>query len=380
MRLTGDSQESGREDGFLDALARMATPRRRSLRWRTLLQVSDQGLDVFRRKRSGVVMMGTLTADDVVSADGHKLARQLTRLPSPIVLRLRPDDVLARDLALPAGTEDVLDAIVENQLTVIAPWAEGQALYDYQTTRPDRGQETKINVHVIVTGREIVARWQRLAKRWGLSPQRVDVGTPADATSTIDFTATEPPQRATARQLFKWGLLTAAALSLGAGALAGVGALEGIDELRKQRDRLTELNDRARKLSAGLSRKSADDEMRKAAWTEKLSEPSSAVLLEVLSRALPDGIWLRELEFQQDTIRLVGTANVGQASGLVAHLEALPHLSGVRLAAPIARSESPGHERFVIEAMAERGLKHRRALAQVAKPEKSGSLRPAGQR
>ena len=63
----------------------------------------------------------------------------------------------------------------------------------------------------------------------------------------------------------------------------------------------------------------------------KLEKPSVAVLLEAVSRSLPDDAWLTELRFQGDQIRLIGSAR--DAGRLIAAIEASPQLEKAEFAA-----------------------------------------------
>jgi general secretion pathway protein L len=80
---------------------------------------------------------------------------------------------------------------------------------------------------------------------------------------------------------------------------------------------------------------------------ERLAQPSMAVVLEALSRALPDDAWLTRLEVEQRTVRLAG--NAANASALIGRIEASGHFADVQFSAPTTLAEGEG-ESFTITA------------------------------
>ena len=90
---------------------------------------------------------------------------------------------------------------------------------------------------------------------------------------------------------------------------------------------------------------------RERAWYAKETSPTAAILLEALSRSLPDGAYLTELRLEQGTLRLMGLTN--DAPSLIAPLERSGHLSDVRFFAPTTRGPDGSLFRFNIEARVE---------------------------
>jgi len=89
---------------------------------------------------------------------------------------------------------------------------------------------------------------------------------------------------------------------------------------------------------------------RRQAWlaAEKVAQPSMAIMLEALSRALPDDAWLNRLEVEQGTARLAGNAT--NAAALIGPIEASGHFSDVQFSAPTTRAEGESEESFTITA------------------------------
>jgi general secretion pathway protein L len=87
------------------------------------------------------------------------------------------------------------------------------------------------------------------------------------------------------------------------------------------------------------------------AWFLKETSVSSVILLEALSRALPDSAYLTEIRLENATLRVTGLAD--DAPGLLVPLEQSGHLTGVHFSAPTTRGTDGRSFRFSIEAHVE---------------------------
>jgi general secretion pathway protein L len=87
------------------------------------------------------------------------------------------------------------------------------------------------------------------------------------------------------------------------------------------------------------------------AWVTKETSASGVIVIEALSRALPDSAYLTELRLEGATLRIIGLA--GDAPALLAPLERSGHLTNVRFFAPTTRGPDGKLFRFNIEARVE---------------------------
>jgi general secretion pathway protein L len=90
-------------------------------------------------------------------------------------------------------------------------------------------------------------------------------------------------------------------------------------------------------------------------WYEKAASPSATIVLEALSRALPDTAHLTELSLQGTTLRIAGTSD--DAPSLLAPLEHSGCLTDVRFSAPTVRDPDGAHFSFHIEGQVEPHVK-----------------------
>lgn len=325
-------------------LADLASARSSAARnWRVMVLRSEGGCDVYLRARDGVELVGTSP-----SGGEPQLAELLRRLgrhkiaPSQIVLRLRPDEVVQTRLSVPAAAGDVLEAVVRNQIERLAPWPADKAFFAYETSPASDGSSA-LDVRLAVTARSLVEGLVADLDALGFTPGVVDYGADASAEPRLNLLAAGSGERRRSGRL----LLSAVGLLCLAGLLAGgigtVGLVQQAGELRVLTAQLQELQ--AKSAAALPGQASA----RRLAWLagERGTQPSMAVALEALSRALPDDAWLTRLEVEQGTVRLAG--NAANASALIGRIEASGHFTEVQFSAPTTLADGEG-ESFTISA------------------------------
>ena len=83
----------------------------------------------------------------------------------------------------------------------------------------------------------------------------------------------------------------------------------------------------------------------------KETSPVAVVVVEALSRALPDTSYLTEMNMDGSTLRITGLA--GDAPSLIAPLERSGHFKDVHFFAPTTRNADGGRFVFHIEARVE---------------------------
>jgi general secretion pathway protein L len=91
------------------------------------------------------------------------------------------------------------------------------------------------------------------------------------------------------------------------------------------------------------------------AWLLKEMSTSSVIVMEALSRALPESAYVTEIRLEKENLRIMGLAD--DAPGLLAPLERSGHMTDVHFFAPTARGPDGKLFRFSIEARVEPRIK-----------------------
>jgi len=143
----------------------------------------------------------------------------------------------------------------------------------------------------------------------------------------------------------------AASLLLGSWALLSAAAIRDGSEQVAARSRVLQ-----RQVQTGRTAAStASIPPAERAWLLKETSISSVILIEALSRALPDSAYVSEIRLEKESLRIMGLA--GDAPALLAPLERSDHLTDVHFFAPTARGPDGKLFRFSIEAHVEPRIK-----------------------
>lgn len=308
---------------------------------------AGSGWDVYVRARQAIEQVAT--SNDAGEQLVERLQRRLGKgkIPSSaIVLRLHPSEIVQTHIGVPAAAREVMEPILRNQIERLAPWPADKALFAYEVSGAASETGT-LNVQVAVAARSAVEGLVAELDSLGYRPGVVDFGTDSTAPPGMNLLPRREQAAEGPGRLIVASVCIVMAVSVIAGAVGG--ALYG--------RRVAEMNDLAARLEAvGAERKStlrsadASSESRKLAWltAQKADQPSMALTLEALSRALPDEAWLDRLEVSQGVVTIAGSAT--NADRLIGHLEASKLFSDVQFSAPITRADGGAIDTFSITA------------------------------
>jgi general secretion pathway protein L len=293
--------------------------------------------------------------DGMVLTAGTPISPEVTRAvrDSLVILELAASDVAVRRISVPAQAREFLPGIVQNKIERLSPWRTDQTVcgFDAEVSAED---PTMLDVRVLIASRAAVD---------GIRSKLAAIGLVVDRVVTVEH------NEGIAKSISLWsrlagasredldhvrwriGVSTAAALVLGFGLSlwATISALSIYDES-------DEVAAHTRALQRQIDGPRTPQSLallnpNERAWYEKEASPTAAIVIEAISRALPDTAYLTELHLENTTLRMVGLAS--DAPSLIAPLEHSGHLTNVRFFAPTTRGTDGALVRFHIEARVE---------------------------
>jgi general secretion pathway protein L len=263
---------------------------------------------------------------------------------SRIDVVMRSDQMLFRSVDFPKAAADFLDGMVRAQIDRLTPWTANDAVFGMTAPEPIAGE--RIALVVAATSQQKIQPLLKFAAIAGAASVAglVEASEAADATEPIrvfqrplaSAGGTIDVPRLLRRTLI--GASLAAAASLAIAAYVGSALDAEQQELSRQSAQ------RRAALRANQGGGSAETLLAK----RKQTSPSSVMVLEALSRALPDSTYVTELRVEGDKVQVVGLTQ--DAPSLIKLMEQSPQFSRATFFAPTTRGQNEPGERFHIEA------------------------------
>jgi general secretion pathway protein L len=274
-----------------------------------------------------------------------------------VILELPADKIVTRRTNVPAQAREFLAGVVHNQIERLSPWRTDQAVYGFNAEVSGENA-ANLDVRVLITSRTVIIDTLNKLAAIGLLVDRIvargsderEVGkatNPVTIWSRLADASRESLDGV--RRLIGVGIASA----LGAAVVLTVWALVSASSIRDENEALASRSKALqRQVQAGRTLASAASlPPAERAWVTKETSASGVIVIEALSRALPDSAYLTELRLEGATLRIIGLA--GDAPALLAPLERSGHLTNVRFFAPTTRGPDGKLFRFNIEARVE---------------------------
>jgi general secretion pathway protein L len=266
-----------------------------------------------------------------------------------VIARLPAAEVVVRRISVPAGAREFLAGIVGNQIDRLSPWQSDQAAYGFDAEAHSE-DPANLDVRVLIAARGAIDALRDKLAAMGLLVDRV-VGEKRETGRATFITLWSRLATLSGTDLdrARRRVGTTVAAVVGTGVALSLWALVSAASLRSENE---DAEARTKVLlhqveGAGGS-SLASFKPGERAWYEKEVSPTVAIVIEAVSRALPDAAYLTELHLEGVTLRLVGLAS--DPPSLIAPLEHSGHLSEVHFFAPTTREADGGQFRFHIEA------------------------------
>lgn len=262
-------------------------------------------------------------------------------------LVLRADRFIFRPLELPARASEFLDGVVRSQIDRLTPWQPGEAAFGW--TAPVDAGNGKILLTVAATARKLVAPYVQALTTAGASSVSVSTINPETASSTAIIQVQEnhgsdTPDFPRVRRAVSAVLGITAA---GAGVLFLCDLVVAHYSNAQQEELTRQITQRRGAIRAASQSAGAPATGYPALERRKQETPSAVIVLEALSKLLPDNTYLAELQLEGDKVRLTGVTR--EAPSLIRLIEESPHFSRASFFAPTTGLPNEGGERFHIE-------------------------------
>src|SRR5215510_7219716 len=343
---------------WIEVLAKLVLAWREQRRSQRTLMISEENGDLFvRRSEADAAGRKAEPKPKVLSAATAKRVARSAR-GRFVILALSADKIVTRHLNVPTQAREFLAGIVRNQIERLSPWPAGEVVYGFAAS----DGSASLDIQVLMTSRATIDGARATLASAGLQVDRIVARRPipeatptASEPVTLWSRMTDAPQEdlATATRLIGAGLAASVAWAV----ILSIFTLTMASSIRRENE---ELAGRAktlqRQLQAGRTPASmASLPAPQRAWLSKETAASSVIVLEALSRALPDSAHLAEIKLEGTTLRIIGNAD--DAPALLAPLEQTGHLSNVHFFAPTTRGPDGRQFRFHIEARVEPHIK-----------------------
>jgi general secretion pathway protein L len=261
---------------------------------------------------------------------------------SRVEVILHPRRFLFRPLELPRQAVDFLEGIVRAQIDRLTPWHATDAAFGW--THPVQADD-RIKLSVVATARSMVSPYVNTLTGLGTNSVSVSTTVPLEAAPVTVLTARAQNEAGTGR-LRRVLAVVILASSIAAAASLTLGAMV-IDSLDAE---LADLSHKiaARRVAMRLGDGPGVNSAQRALTQRKQATPSSVLVLEALSKVLPDHTYVTELHIEGDRLQLVGVTR--DAPSLIELIEQSAQFTRATFFAPTTQTPGDPGERFHIEA------------------------------
>jgi general secretion pathway protein L len=261
-----------------------------------------------------------------------------------IEIMLDPKHFVLRPVEVPARAADFLEGIVRAQIDRLTPWNATEALFG--CSRPVVSGGETITTIVAVTTRKAIEKY--VGPLLVFHPAAISIWTQPTEYQVDRLKVFEQNSRQYlgATQL-NWALKAAFSLTGLAALLAVLSALSLSSYLGAQQDAIN--NEISQRRAAIRTNTAAGDRSPIAMLRHRKLETTPLVLvLEGLTKVLPDNTYVTELHLADNKVQIVGVS--ADASSLIPLIEQSKTFKSATFFAPTTSSPSDRNERFHIEA------------------------------
>jgi general secretion pathway protein L len=263
---------------------------------------------------------------------------------SRVETELAPAHVLFRPLDFPRQAADFLDGMIRTQIDRLTPWSAEEAAFGWST--PLATPQGRIELTLAAAPKQEIEPFVQFASNLGAQSLTAFAAPPAGSGTQAKIKVLDQPLRSAAHGLDTPRTLRAVLLLASAAAAISLlaGAYFGDSFDSEQQQLMQRISQRRAALRLGPDGGSAFGLLAR----RKQTSPSTVVVLEALSKALPDGTYVTELRIDGDKVQVVGMTQ--DAPSLIRLIEKSPQFARATFFAPTTRAQNAPGEQFHIEA------------------------------
>ena len=339
---------------WIDAVAELVVKLLERCTVRRVLKLTEKQAGEFEIQIEPRLDTGSVTAQCIQIIEGkihQSISADLTVkiAGSRVELVLQSGRFLFQPLELPSRAADFLQGIVRTQIDRLTPWNVGEVAFGW--TKPNPAEHDRIVITVAATALAAVQPYVQMMVGWGARSVAIFACSPQDITGSFPIKIWEENARdETALGRVRYALCVALAITgIMAGVAIAASAIIGAN-LDAQQDKLQIQTASLRARMVALRPAASDAKMsaRAALERRKQEAPSIVIILDSLSRILPDNTYVTELRVEGNKLRLLG--NTSDAPSLIGVIEQSGRFANATFFAPTTRLTAEAGERFHIEA------------------------------
>jgi general secretion pathway protein L len=275
-----------------------------------------------------------------------------------VIFELPANNVVSRQITVPAQARKFLSGVVRNQIERLSPWPASGVAYGF--AEAGAADAAVIEVRILMSARSDIDTVRQELAALALPIDRIVAsGLDTEGGVLAPVTLWSRPADASSESLASFaqaiGVVIAASVALSlvvaSWALVSTASLRSESEDIAARSKVLQRQVQAGRTASSLA---AMPPLERA-WLLKSTSISSVILIEALSRALPDSAYVNEIRLEKDSLRIMGLAE--DVPALLAPLERSEHMTDVHFVAPTARGPDGKMFRFSIEAHVEPRIK-----------------------
>ena len=265
---------------------------------------------------------------------------------SRVEAQLPPGHVMACRLDFPGQAGDFLDGMIRAQVDRLTPWTVNDAVFGWSA--PVTAANERIEVTFAATSKVKVQPLLRFLQTTDAASVAIFGNAAIGAEPAVRIKLLDKPlQSAVGSTLSIPRLLRTVLLGAGVAAAASLMIAAYLENTMQSEQGDLQRQISQRRAALRLDSNGAGSALGLLA-KRKQTTPSSIMVLEAISRALPDSTYVTELRIEADKVQVVGMTQ--DAPSLIRLIEQSPQFTRATFFAPTTHAANEPGERFHIEA------------------------------